>query len=436
MLVKQYKSGETRHSELVVLCNKRGGAAGMAIGEATGGSLPVETSLGRDRAPPFVLRIVGAVAFAHLLNDLIQAVLPSIYPPLKSEFALTFSQVGWISLVYQATASLLQPWVGLYTDKHPKPYLLPLGTLATLIGVSLLAVATTYPMLLLAAGIVGVGSSTFHPEASRVARLASGGRYGTAQSAFQVGGNTGSAIGPLLVAAIVMPHGRAAVGWFAGLALVATAVLLGVTRWRLREAPVLAAAASNRHVMALNRGQVVRALIVVGVLMFAKFVYIAAFTNYFTFYLMQRFQLPAQDAQVYLFVYLAAVAIGTFVGGPIGDRIGRKAVIWVSFLGVAPFALVLPHVDLVWTAVLSIAVGLVLASAFAALVVYAQEAVPGRVGMVSGVMFGLMFGIGGIGAAVLGSLADSHGVVWVYNVCAFLPLLGVATAFLPTQKSP
>ncbi|BCS52256.1 MFS transporter [Geobacter sp. SVR] len=381
-----------------------------------------------------MLRTVGAVAFAHLLNDLIQAVLPAVYPMLKTQFSLSFAEIGRIALVYQITASLLQPWIGLYTDKHPKPYLLPMGMVVTLVGIGLLAVADSYPMLLVASSLIGVGSSTFHPEASRVARMASGGRFGTAQSTFQVGGNTGSAIGPLMAAAIVIPNGQRAIGWFMPVAVLAIWVLLRVTGWRLKHAHVHVATAGKQAVSNLSHNQIVRAVVVIAILLFAKFVYIAAFTNYFTFYLIERFKLPVQTSQLYLFAFLAAVAAGTFAGGPVGDRIGRKAVIWISFLGVAPFALLLPHANIFWTAVLAIVVGLVMASAFAALVVYAQEAVPGRVGMVAGLMFGLMFGIGGIGAAGLGHLADTNGIVWVYKLCAYLPLLGIVTAFLPDTR--
>ncbi|SDK78807.1 MFS transporter, FSR family, fosmidomycin resistance protein [Methylophilus rhizosphaerae] len=382
----------------------------------------------------FIFKVVGAAAFAHLLNDLIQAVLPSVYPMLKTSFALSFAQIGWISLVYQVTASLLQPWIGLYTDKHHKPYLLPLGMGVTLLGVGMLAIASSYTMLLIASSLIGVGSSTFHPEASRVARLASGGRFGTAQSTFQVGGNTGSAIGPLLAALIVIPFGQVAIGWFMLAALLAIWVLLKITRWRVRHAHAHLMAAKQHVTAHLSRHQIIRALVVIAILMFAKFVYIAAFTNYFTFYLIERFGLAVQQSQLYLFAFLAAVALGTFAGGPVGDKIGRKAVIWTSFLGVAPFALLLPYANLFWTAALSVVVGLVMSSAFAALVVYAQEAVPGRVGMVSGVMFGLMFGISGIGAAGLGMLADSLGIVWVYGICAYLPLLGIMTALLPDTR--
>lgn len=382
----------------------------------------------------FAFRIVGAAAFAHLLNDLIQALLPSVYPMLKTQFSLSFGQIGGIALAYQVTASLLQPWIGLYTDKHPKPYLLPAGMTMTLAGIAMLSLAGSYPMLIVAACVVGIGSATFHPEASRVARMASGGRFGTAQSTFQVGGNTGSAIGPLLAAALVVPYGQPAIAWFMLVALLAIWVLMRITGWTLRHGQAQARSMARNQGAGLERSAVIRAMVVIAILMFAKFVYIAAFTNYFTFYLIERFGIGLRESQIYLFIFLAAVALGTFAGGPVGDRIGRKAVIWVSFLGVAPFALALPHASLFWTAVLAIAIGLVMSSAFAALVVYAQEAVPGRVGMVSGVMFGLMFGLGGLGAAGLGQLADTHGITWVYQLCSFLPLLGLATAFLPRTR--
>lgn len=388
-----------------------------------------------DQPQGFLVRIVGAAAFAHLLNDLIQAVLPSIYPMLKQDFSLSFAQIGWIALVFQVTASLLQPWVGLYTDKHPQPYLLPGGMLITLIGIALLATAGSYEMLLVASAVVGVGSATFHPEASRVARMASGGRFGTAQSTFQVGGNTGSAIGPLLTALIVIPNGQSAIAWFMVAAALAVWVLWRVTGWTIRHGQHRLKSIAGQQAPALSNGAICRAMGVIALLMFAKFVYIASFTNYFTFYLIQHFGLSVQQSQLYLFAFLAAVALGTFAGGPVGDRIGRKAVIWVSFLGVAPFAMALPYANLAWTAVLAVAIGLVMSSAFAALVVYAQEAVPGRVGMVSGVMFGLMFGISGIGAAGLGELADRHGIEWVYQVISFLPLLGLATALLPATRA-
>ncbi len=394
----------------------------------------VPPSAPRQDGPKLVLQIVGAVAFAHLLNDLIQAVLPAIYPMLKEKYHLSFGEIGWIALVYQFTASLLQPWVGLYTDKRPLPYLLPLGMMVTLVGIGGLASATSYSTLILASAVIGVGSATFHPEASRVARMASGGRFGTAQSAFQVGGNTGSALGPIVASLIILPFGQTAVGWLAFAAVAAIWVLFAVTRWRIKEALAQPVATGPSETSPHSRREIVRALSAIGVLMFAKFIYIGAFTNYFTFYLIERFDLSVRQSQFYLFCFLAAVAVGTFAGGPVGDRIGRKAVIWASFLGVAPFAMILPHANLLWTAIFAISIGLIMSSAFAALVVYAQELVPGRVGLVSGLMFGLMFGISGIGAAGLGQLADIYGIIWVYKFCAYLPLLGLATMFLPEAE--
>lgn len=380
-----------------------------------------------------VMGMVGAVAFVHLLNDLIQAMLPAIYPMLKTQFDLSFTQVGLISLVYQLTASLLQPAVGLYTDKHPKPYLLPVGMVFTLLGLGLLAVVNRFELLLAASALIGIGSSTFHPEASRVARMASGGRFGLAQSCFQVGGNAGSAFGPLLAAAIIIPRGQGAIAWFMLFALLAIVVLSRVSAWTVRHQ---AARGHKGAVRAhgLSTRRVALALAVLGLLLFSKFVYMASLSTYYTFYLIDKFGLSVQQAQLYLFLFLAAVAVGTFAGGPLGDRIGRKYVIWVSILGVAPFTLALPHVGLFWTAALSVLIGLVMSSAFSAIVVYAQELVPGRVGMIAGLMFGLMFGISGIAAAALGHVADVHGIRQVYALCAYLPLLGVITVLLPNLE--
>ncbi|VTX88973.1 MFS transporter [Acinetobacter ursingii] len=378
-----------------------------------------------------IVKVVGAVAIAHLLNDLIQAVLPAIYPMLKANFALSFTQVGLISLVYQVTASLLQPWIGLYTDKYPKPYLLPMGMCVTFLGILLLAFSPTFTVLLIASALIGVGSSTFHPEASRVARMASGGRFGTAQSTFQVGGNTGTAIGPLLAALIIVPFGQHAVACLVVFALLAIWILTRVSQWTIRHAKTQAVSRIVNASSKLYGRQLTLAIGTICVLMFAKFTYIASISNYFTFYLIHKFHVSLATAQLHLFAFLAAVAVGTFAGGPIGDKIGRKAVIWVSFVGMAPFALMMPYADLFWTTILSVIAGLVLSSAFAAMVVYAQEAVPGRVGMISGLMFGLMFGVSGIAAAGLGHLADLNGIEWVFKLCSYLPLLGLATFFLP-----
>lgn len=378
------------------------------------------------------IHIVFAIALAHCLNDLIQASLPAIYPLLKDNFALSFAQVGLISLVFQITASLLQPWVGFYTDKYPKPYLLPVGMTVTLCGIVLLAFAPNFSMLLLSAALIGVGSSTFHPEASRVARLASGGKFGTAQSAFQVGGNSGSAIGPLLAAAIIVPSGQASAAWLIVIAIFAIVLLFKISQWTVKTSIAHQQKKSTAiSPVQLPRHTLIRALAVICFLMFAKFTYISSISNYYTFYLMEKFDLALQQSQLYLFAFLGAVALGTFVGGPIGDRIGRKAVIWVSFIGMAPFALMMPYANLVWTCIFAMLAGLIMSSAFAAMVVYAQEAMPGRVGMVSGMMFGLMFGISGIAAAVLGYVADHQGIAWVFSFTSYLPLLGLLTFFLP-----
>jgi FSR family fosmidomycin resistance protein-like MFS transporter len=380
------------------------------------------------------MRVLGACALAHLINDLIQAVLPSIYPMLKANYGLSFTQVGLITLTFQLTASLLQPWIGYHTDRHPKPWLLPAGMVCTLVGILMLAFVGTFPAILLAAALVGVGSSTFHPETSRVARLASGGRYGLAQSTFQVGGNTGSAFGPLLAAAIIIPYGQTHIAWFGLFAVFAILVLYGLSRWYRHHLNLFKLKQGAKATHGLSKGRVTFALIVLAVLVFSKYWYMTSLTSYFTFYLIEKFQLSVASSQMYLFLFLGAVAVGTFAGGPIGDKIGRKKVIWFSILGAAPFTLALPYVDLFWTAVLSVVIGFVIASAFSAIVVYAQELVPGNVGMIAGIFFGLMFGFSGIGAALLGMLADNHGIEYVYKLCSFLPLVGILTILLPSTK--
>jgi FSR family fosmidomycin resistance protein-like MFS transporter len=372
------------------------------------------------------------VSFSHFLNDLIQSLIVAIYPLLKGEFQLNFAEIGAITLTYQLCASILQPLIGAYTDKHPKPHSLSVGMGFTLIGLVTLALAANYTSVLIAAALVGTGSAIFHPESSRIARLASGGRHGLAQSIFQVGGGAGSAIGPLLAAAIIIPHGQRSLAWFAPAAVLAIAVLWNVSAWfkrrHLQGGPAKPRAEPPSP---LPRAQVVGSVAILLVLIFSKYFYMASITSYFSFYLIEKFHLPVQSAQLYLFVFLFALAIGTLIGGPVGDRVGRKRVIWFSILGVAPFTLLLPYVGLGWTAVLSFIIGLILSSAFSAILVFAQELMPGKIGAVSGLFFGFAFGMGGIGAAVLGAVADRYGIEFVYRLCAFLPLLGMAAALLP-----
>lgn len=402
-------------------------------------SSPAATSLAGaspvSQANTLVMRVIGACALAHLINDLIQAVLPAIYPMLKLNYGLSFAQIGLITLTFQLTASLLQPWVGYHTDRHPKPWLLPAGSLCTLVGILMLAFVGSFPAILLASALVGIGSSTFHPEASRIARLASGGRYGLAQSTFQVGGNAGTAFGPLLAAAIIIPYGQGNVAWFGLFAAFAIVVLYGLSRWYRHHLTLFKLKQGGVATHGLSAGRVKFALLILALLVFSKYFYMASFTSYFTFFLIEKFDLSVASSQLYLFLFLGAVAAGTFFGGPIGDRIGRKRVIWFSILGVAPFSLLLPHVDLFWTGVLSMVIGFILASAFSAIVVFAQELMPGNVGMIAGLFFGLMFGFGGIGGALLGYLADIHGIEEVFLLCSFLPLLGILTALLPSLKS-
>jgi MFS transporter, FSR family, fosmidomycin resistance protein len=379
-----------------------------------------------------VLAVLAAVSFCHFLNDLIQSLLPAIYPLLKAQYTLDFGQIGLLTLVFQLTASLLQPLVGYYTDRRPMPYSLPIGMSFTLAGLLLLSRASSFPLLLLAAGLVGTGSSVFHPESSRIARLASGGRHGFAQSVFQVGGNAGSAAGPLLAAFIVLPYGQRSIAWFSLAALLAILLLTRVGGWYRQHAlskPHASVTQAPAH--GLSKGSVIAAIAVLLALIFSKYFYLASIYSYYTFYLMDHFALGVRDAQLHLFLFLGAVALGTLVGGPLGDRIGRKYVIWASILGVLPFTLVLPCVGLVWTSVLSIVIGLILSSAFSAILVYAQELLPGKVGMIAGLFFGFAFGMGGLGAALLGQLADATSIEFVYKVCAFLPLIGLLAVFLP-----
>ncbi|WP_414720134.1 MFS transporter [Trinickia sp.] len=378
-----------------------------------------------------VYSVLGAISFSHLLNDMIQSLVLAIYPMLKANFSLSFAQVGLITLTYQITASLLQPLVGIYTDKRPQPYSLPVGMGFTLSGLLLMSVAPSFGVLLVAAALVGCGSSVFHPESSRVARMASGGRYGLAQSLFQVGGNAGTSLGPLLAALVIIPHGQRSIAWFSVAALVAIVVLAQVGRWYNRHPATKKKARVRAGHPSLSRQRVALAIGVLVLLVFSKYFYLASINSYFTFYLIDKFHLSVQAAQIHLFVFLASVAAGTIVGGPIGDRVGRKYVIWVSILGVAPFTLLLPYANLFWTSVLTVLIGLVLASAFSAILVYAQELIPGNVGMVAGLFFGFAFGLGGIGAAVLGKLADVTSIDYVYKVCSFLPLIGILTVLLP-----
>jgi len=390
-------------------------------------------------SPSTAYKVLGAISVAHMMNDMIQSILLAIYPMLKDSFNLSFAQIGLITLTYQIAASLLQPCIGLYTDKRPTTYSLPIGMGFTLVGLLLLAFAPSLPYLLVAAALVGTGSSVFHPESSRVARMASGGRHGLAQSLFQVGGNVGSALGPLLAALFIIPHGQGSVAWFSLAALFGIVVLVGIGRWYgANRALLKPRARAAGDAAAPGRAKVMWALGILGVLIFSKYFYLASLNSYFTFYLMDKFDLSVRSAQLYLFLFLAAVAFGTVAGGPVGDRIGRKIVIWVSILGVAPFTLLLPHANLFWTGVLVVVIGIVLASAFSAIVVYAQELVPGKVGMIAGLFFGFAFGMGGLGAAALGKLADMTSIAYVYQVCAYLPLLGVVAFLLPDieHKTP
>ena len=389
----------------------------------------------KDAVKKTAFSILAAISVSHLLNDMIQSLILAIYPLLQNEFALSFTQIGMITLTYQITASLLQPLIGYYTDKHPQPYSLPIGMGFTLSGLLLLAAAQSFPVVLLAAALVGTGSSVFHPESSRVARMASGGRHGLAQSLFQVGGNFGSSLGPLLAALIIAPYGKGNVAWFSLAALLGIVVLLQISKWYRQQNQIAKKRGPVKSaVTVLPRRTVAMSLGILLVLVFSKYFYLTSISSYYTFYLIHKFGVSVQSAQIHLFVFLFAVAAGTIIGGPVGDKIGRKYVIWASILGVAPFTLLLPHANLMWTSVLSVIIGVILASAFSAILVFAQELMPGKVGMVSGLFFGLAFGMGGLGAAVLGYVADITSIELVYQICAFLPLLGIFTAFLPNLE--
>ncbi len=392
------------------------------------------TETPQQSATSTALNILLALSVAHMLNDTFQAMLPAIYPLLKDTYHLTFTQIGLITLTYQLTGSLLQPVVGFYTDRKPKPYSLPIGMSVSLTGMVVLSQAHTFPLMCLAAGMMGLGSSVFHPEASRVARMASGGRHGFAQSLFQVGGNFGTSLGPLLAAAIIIPRGQAHILWFTALAVVGILLLARIGNWyreNMHRLKPKASAHGDFVPVKLSRGKVAWAIFVLIILVFSKYFYLISLTNYYTFYTIHKFGASVQAAQIYLFVFLFAVAAGTIIGGPVGDRIGRKKVIWISILGVAPFSLLLPHMGLVGTVVLTVFIGVILASAFSAILVYAQELVPGNVGLIAGLFFGLAFGAAGIGSALLGRLADHTSIENVFSVSAFFPLLGIMTVFLP-----
>lgn len=388
----------------------------------------------KQAAEGTVFPILLAISFSHLLNDTIQSLIPSIYPLVKTSFHLSFSQVGLITLTFQLAASLLQPFVGFYTDKKPQPFSLATGMSCTLIGLLLLSFAPSFGWLLVSVGFIGIGSSVFHPEASKVAYMASGGRRGLAQSIFQVGGNVGSATGPLLAAIIIVRYGQSHIAWFSLLALLAIVVLINIGKWYQQNMHLIkpkVLRSGDEREPHLSRKTIGFSIAILLVLIFSKYFYLASMSSYYTFYLMDRFHVSVQSSQVHLFIFLFSTAAGTFIGGPLGDRFGRKYVIWFSILGVAPFTLLLPHVNLFWTTIFSVFIGFILSSAFSAILVYAQELLPGKVGLVSGLFFGFAFGMGGIGSALLGALADHTSIQYVYRVCAFLPLIGLLTGFLP-----
>ena len=395
----------------------------------------VALSQSKDILQNTAYSILFTISIAHLLNDTMQSVIPAIYPIIKEKFNFTFTQIGLINLMFQLTASILQPVVGFYTDKNPKPFSLPMGMVFTLVGLVILAFAQDFHIILLAVAIIGMGSSVFHPESSRIAQLASGGKKGLAQSIFQVGGYAGGAIGPLLAALIIVPHGQLYINWFTLIAFVGIILLFHVGKWYRRQLVFLQRINPGQLVSGANprvsKRKVAFAVGILLILIFSKYFYMAGMTSYFTFYLIEKFHVSIQHSQLYLFAFLAAVAGGTVIGGYVGDTIGRKYVIWASILGAAPFALILPHATLVWTIILAVVIGLIISSAFSAILVYATELMPGRVGMIAGLFFGFAFGMGGIGSAVLGSIADHTNIEYVFQLCAFLPLLGMITGFLP-----
>ena len=385
--------------------------------------------------------VLLAVSFMHLSNDTLQSLIPAIYPLVKKSLDLNFSQIGLITLVFQMASSLFQPVIGWYTDKKPLPYSLPIGMFSSLCGVILLSYAHTFSMVLIAVALTGIGSSVFHPEASRLAHMASGGKRGLAQSIFQVGGNFGSSLGPLLAALLIAPYGQSNLIWFALLALLTILLMLRVSHWyknNLHRLKPIEKPKTSKNAVPLSKNKIKWALAVLLILIFSKYIYLASLSSYYTFYLIHKFGVSIQHSQYFLFLYLFAAAAGTLLGGPIGDRIGRKYVIWISILGTAPFALAMPHLNLLWTAVFSVCIGFILSSAFSAILVYAQELMPGKVGMIAGFFFGFAFGVAGIGSALLGKLADSTSIEHVYFICSFFPLIGLITAFLPnieTKKS-
>lgn len=386
-----------------------------------------------SKAGKTVYPILIAISLSHLLNDTLQSIIPAIYPIVKDSFSLNFAQIGLITLTFQLAASFFQPFVGFYTDRKPQPYSLAIGMAFTLVGLVMLSAAPSFEFLIFSVALVGIGSSIFHPEASRVAHMASGGRRGMAQSVFQLGGNFGSSIGPLLAALIIVPYGQSTIVWFSALALLAIFILFNVGKWYKRKVRIKASRPGLEYhaVHNLPKRKVIISVSILLVLIFSKYIYLASMTSYYTFYTIHKFGVSIQDSQVYLFIFLFAVAAGTIIGGPLGDRIGRKYVIWGSILGVAPFSILLPHVNLFWTVILTIPIGVILASAFSAILVYAQELFPGKVGTISGLFFGYAFGIAGIGSALLGGLADRTSIEYVYQICAYLPLIGLITAFLP-----